>query len=145
MFSRDFFTEKDKAQIVQAIQQAETNTSGEIRVHLESRCAKDVLERASEVFSLLEMHKTELRNGVLFYLATEDRKFAVIGDAGINQVVPPNFWDSLKENIKIHFKEKQFAEGLSKGIIEAGNLLKEKFPYQTNDTNELPDDISYGN
>ena len=137
-------TDTERLQIENAIKQAEKNTSGEIRVHIETRCKKNVLDQATDVFAMLKMHKTELRNGVLFYLAMDDRQFGILGDAGINAVVPPAFWDSIKDEMTIHFKENNFAKGLSKGISMAGEKLKEHFPYQSNDVNELSDDISFG-
>lgn len=138
------FTEEEKLQIENAIRVAETNTSGEIRVHIEKNCKDDVLDRAAYIFEKLEMHKTELRNGVLFYLAMEDRKFAILGDAGINKRVPENFWDKIKEDVLSHFREELFAKGLSEGIIKAGVQLKKHFPYQKDDENELSDEISFG-
>ena len=139
-----FFTVEEKASIKQAIQEAELNTSGEIRVHVESKCKGDVLDRAADVFYHLKMDKTKLRNGVLFYLAVKSQKFAIIGDKGINAVVPENFWQEIKEMMASHFKTGEFALGLSKGIEEAGNSLKQHFPYQSDDVNELSDEISFG-
>lgn len=139
-----YFTEADQLQITNAIRVAETNTSGEIRVHIETKCVGDVLDRAAYIFEKLEMHKTALRNGVLFYLAVEDRKFAILGDAGINQKVPENFWESTKEVVIGKLKEGKLSEGLSKGIVKAGEQLKTHFPYQKDDVNELSDDISFG-
>ena len=141
---QQYFTEENKLQITNAIRVAEDNTSGEIRVHVEKHCKSDVLDRAAYIFDKLEMQKTKLRNGVLFYLAIEDRKFAILGDAGINQKVPENFWEEIKENVIASFKEGQFAEGLSKGIIKAGEQLKAHFPHQDDDVNELSDEISFG-
>lgn len=138
-----FFNEEQKKQITDAIKHAELNTSGEIRVHIESDCKTDVLDRAAYIFEKLAMHKTELRNGVLFYLSVKDRKFAILGDAGINAVTPDNFWDEIKETVITHFKKEEFAQGLSKGIEMAGNALKKHFPFQTDDVNELSDDISF--
>lgn len=138
------FSEADELQITNAIRVAETNTSGEIRVHIESHCAGDVLDRAAYIFEKLEMHKTELRNGVLFYLALDDRKFAILGDAGINKEVPDNFWESTKEVVIGKLKEGKIAEGIADGIIKAGEQLKTHFPYQEDDVNELSDDISFG-
>ncbi len=139
-----YFSEKDKLQITNAIRAAETNTSGEIRVHAENRCAGEVLDRAAYIFEKLEMHKTTLRNGVLFYLAVEDRKFAILGDGGINAKVPEDFWESTKEAVISKLKEGKYAEALSDGIIKAGEQLKKHFPYQTDDENELSDEISFG-
>ncbi|MGM0621612.1 MAG: TPM domain-containing protein [Bacteroidota bacterium] len=144
MSVRKYFSEKDKLQIKNAIRAAELNTSGEIRVHIEKHCREDVLDRAAYIFKKLEMHKTELRNGVLFYLAVDDHKFAILGDAGINRNVPDNFWEEIKKKMAEKFKEGLFAEGLSQGIKMAGEQLKSHFPYQEDDVNELSDEISYG-
>lgn len=141
---RNFFTEEEKKNIVNAIKEAELNTSGEIRLHLENRCKIDVLDRAANIFAKLEMHKTKLRNGVLFYLAVKDQKFAILGDAGINAKVPDNFWDKIKDHILSNFKEGKYAKGLEEGIKMAGEQLKKHFPYQSDDVNELSDDISFG-
>ncbi len=140
----DFFSSEEKDLVMQAVKEAELNTSGEIRVHLESKCTKDVLDRAAYIFEKLKMHKTKLRNGVLFYLAINDRKFAILGDAGINATVPGNFWNEIKNEMLAYFKDRKFAQGLSKGIKMAGIQLKSHFPYQKDDINELPDDISFG-
>ena len=140
----DFFSDAQKKDIVEAIKTAELNTSGEVRVHIESTCKGDVLDRAAEVFAKLEMHKTALRNGVLIYLAIETRTFAIIGDTGINQVVPAGFWDSTKDMMISHFKTGDYAQGLIQGILKAGDQLKKHFENQDDDINELPDDISFG-
>ena len=139
-----FFTQKDQDLIVEAIREAEQNTSGEIRVHIESKCKEDVLDHAAYFFEKLEMHETQLRNGVLIYLAVDDRKFAILGDVGINQVTPDNFWDEIKENMLNHFRENKFTEGLITGIRMIGDALKANFPYQSDDVNELSDEISFG-
>jgi uncharacterized membrane protein len=138
------FTEEQKKQIVEAIKQAEKNTSGEIRVHIEKKCKEDVLDHAAFMFDELDMQKTELRNGVLIYLAVEDRKLAILGDAGINMKVPKGFWDETKDVMVNHFKNGDYALGLSEGIIKAGEQLKEHYPYEKDDANELSDDISFG-
>ncbi len=139
-----FFTEQEKANIVNAIKSAELNTSGEIRLHVESKCKEDVLDRATHWFSKLDMHKTEQRNGVLFYLAVDDKKFAVIGDVGINVKVEDNFWNSIKDQIGKDFSEGKYSEGLIKGILSSGEQLKNFFPCQSDDMNELSDEISFG-
>ncbi len=140
----EFFTKDQEKSITDAIKEAELNTSGEIRLHIETDCKEDVLDRAAFLFEKLEMHKTDLRNGVLFYLSLNDRKFAILGDAGINAVTPENFWEEIKETVISHFKKEQFAEGLSTGIKMAGEALKQHFPHQKDDVNELSDEISYG-
>jgi uncharacterized membrane protein len=128
---------------VAAIREAENATSGEVRVHIETSCHGDVLDRAAWIFKKLGMNKTQERNGVLFYLAVGDRKFAVIGDAGINAKVPEGFWDNVKELLRTNFVEGKFTEGLAEGIILAGQHLKKHFPHQRDDVNELSDEISF--
>jgi len=140
----NFFSKEEKDKIKSAVKEAELNTSGEIRVHVDNHCKEDVMDRAAWWFGKLEMQKTEQRNGVLFYLAVKDHKFAILGDAGINAVTSDDFWDEIKENILSHFKESRFADGLQEGILMAGKALKEHFPYQDDDVNELSDDISFG-
>ncbi|MGM0375148.1 MAG: TPM domain-containing protein [Bacteroidota bacterium] len=142
--AKDLFTKEERKQITDAIKEAELNTSGEIRVHIEKKCPEDVLDRAAFWFRKLKMHKTEKRNGVLFYLALKDHKFAIIGDAGINAVVPEGFWDNIKDTMAGHFKEGEFTRGISEGILMSGEQLKKHFPYQSDDVNELSDDISFG-
>lgn len=143
--AKDLISEAEEQQLIEAIQRAEAKTSGEIKLHIERTCSIDVLDRAVQVFGMLKMHDTLLRNGVLFYVALESHKFAVLGDEGIDAAVPENFWDQVKETVLSHFKEGKYAEGLSLGILMAGDQLKTYFPYdEEGDLNELPDDISYG-
>ncbi len=139
-----FFSKEEKDRIRDAIRDAELNTSGEIRVHVERLCRGDVLDRAAFLFRKLEMHRTEKRNGVLFYLAVEERKFAILGDAGINAVTPDDFWNVIKKKMLAEFREERFCGGLEAGIRMAGEQLKKHFPYQKGDVNELPDEISFG-
>jgi uncharacterized membrane protein len=134
----------DENDIKQAILNAELDTSGEIMVHIEENCSGDVLDRAALVFEKLNMHKTQLRNGVLFYLATKSHKFAIIGDVGINAKVSEKFWEELKLDLLGFFRDNRFADGLIHGIGKTGRHLKNVFPYRTDDVNELPDDISFG-
>jgi len=144
MSTQKFFTDSQQQAIIKSIENAELNTSGEIRLHVEDTCKINPVERAIEIFEKLEMHKTELRNGVLFYLATKDKKIAVIGDKGINDIVTENFWDDVKNEIINQFKNNLFSEGICKGIEMAGEKLKMHFPFQVGDTNELSNDISFG-
>jgi len=145
MFQKQFFTEAERQKIVQAIVDAEAMTSGEIRLHVEPKCKKDnVLERAAEVFFQLKMNETAQQNGVLIYLAYDDKQFAIIGDKGINEVVPANFWDGIKEVMSGHFKQSEFIEGILFAVKETGFHLKQYFPLQTGDKNELTNDISEG-
>jgi len=130
--------------IVQAIQSAEHRTGGEIRVHIESKCKGNVLDRAAWLFKSLKMHETALRNGVLIYLSTNDRKFAIIGDSGINAVVPAGYWDDVRDLMIGNFSKGELVQGFVLGIEKVGEKLKEFFPYQEDDINELPDEISYG-
>lgn len=130
--------------VLACIAAAERATSGELRVHLEASCSKEPVARAIEVFHQLGMQQTAQRNGVLIYLAFQDQKFAIIGDTGIDAKVPTNFWNSVRDRMLIHFKEKQIAEGLCEGITHAGQKLAEFFPPLTNDQNELSNDISFG-
>jgi uncharacterized membrane protein len=137
------FTEDEQHRIQKAVADAEKSTSGEIRVCMEKTCSDNPLDRAVKYFAQLEMHKTKLRNGVLIYVATVDRKFAIIGDVGINNVVPADFWDSTKEAMLNHFKYGNLVEGIVTGITQAGEQLKKYFPHLLNEKNELPDDIAF--
>lgn len=144
MKPKDYFTSDQQKQIVDAIEEAELNTSGEIRVHIDLTCKGDVLDQAAKTFALLKMHKTKLRNGVLFYLSIQDHKFAILGDAGINSQVPENFWESTKQAMLDKFKESNLTDGLIIGITMAGEQLKKYFPYKDDDINELDNNISFG-
>lgn len=143
MKASSFFTEDQQAQILSAVKEAEKATSGEVRVHIETSFTGDVLDRAAWVFKKLDMHKTEEHSGVLFYLAVENKQFAIIGDAGINSKVPEGFWDEISSIMMKNFREGRFTEGLAEGILMAGKQLKAHFPYQSDDKNELSDDISF--
>ena len=140
----DFLTAAEESAIINAIREAEKNSSGEIRVHLERSADKDALERAKEVFYFLKMDETEAQNGVLFYVAVDDHKFSILGDAGINKVVPDNFWTGIKDSVIEHFSKGSYALGLEEGIRAAGDKLKQYFPLDSSDTNELSDEISLG-
>jgi uncharacterized membrane protein len=143
--ARTFFTAEQQQEIIRAIRNAEMDTSGEIRLHLEESCGDDVLDRAADIFRKLEMHKTELRNGVLIYLAVKDRQFAIIGDVGINEKVPENFWDDIKEDMVANFKQGNFVKGLINAIEASGKELKNYFPRNAGDINEMSDEISFRN
>ena len=144
MAAASFLSDQEQANVMAAIADAELQTSGEIRLHVESRCKGEVLDRAAMVFETLSMHKTERRNGVLFYLATEDRKFAILGDGGINAVVPDNFWNEVKDKVIDGLATGKPAEGLASGIRLAGQQLSAHFPLEEDDRNELSNDISFG-
>lgn len=145
MSPENYFTEEQKDTMVKAIQEAEKNTSGEIRIHFENHCKKDVFECAKETFALLNMHKTAQRNGVLVYIALKDKKLAIIGDQGINEKVPDHFWDDIKNRMIEKFRAGQICEGVCQAVQATGLQLKKYFPYQSDDINELPDDISFKN
>ena len=138
------FSPKEQSDIKQAIIAAEKNTSGEIKVHVEPYCKTDPMQRAKQIFNELELYQTEARNGVLMYLAAEDHKFAILGDEGIHKIVGQNFWDTTKDLMIGHFKNGNYVQGLCEGIAMAGEQLKQHFPYQADDKNELSDDISFG-
>ncbi len=140
-----FFTPAEEARIIDTIRMAERQTSGEIRIHLEHKPRAAAMEDAKRVFQELRMHETRDRNGVLILLAPERREFAILGDNGINAVVPPNFWDEERDIMQTHFRRGAFCEGLVAVIIAVGDKLREHFPFRPEeDENELPDDISYG-
>jgi uncharacterized membrane protein len=143
MSAKNFFSPKQQDIVVAAIREAEKNTSGEIRVHIEDKCEGDAMDKAVVIFKKLKMHKTAQHNGVLFYLAVKSKKFSVIGDKGINEKVPADFWDGIKDKTIAHFKDGEFAQGLSEAIRECGVQLKTYFPYNNDDKNELSDDISF--
>lgn len=126
-----------------AIARAEKNTSGEIRVHIEEKCSEDVLDRAAFIFEKLAMHQTESRNGVLVYIATGDHKLAILGDAGINAKVEADFWEDCTNHLISQIKKELLVSGLCEAIIMAGEQLKSHFPYQSDDKNELSDEISF--
>lgn len=140
--TEDFLSKAEEQEIVHAIVEAEKNTSGEIRVHIEEHSEKSPLDRAQEVFFELKMDETQDRNGVLFYVCVSDKKFAILGDKGINEAVESDFWDSTKDTIIASFKEGKYKKGLVEGILSAGERLKKYFPYQSDDTNELSNEIS---
>ena len=137
------FSEKEQQLISEAVESAERFTSGEIRICVEKTCTEPVLDRAANYFKKLGMHKTAQRNGVLIYIAIQDHQFAIIGDAGINQLVPHNFWDSTKEAMLGYFKNGDLAGGITAGVKLTGEQLQTFFPYRDGDVNELPDEISY--
>lgn len=138
-----YLSESEQRAVKAAIALAEKNTSGEIRVHMEEKCPEDVLDRAAFIFEKLAMHQTELRNGVLFYLATGDKKLAILGDGGINEKVAPDFWQSISNNLIAQIKKDNMVAGLCDAIVMAGEQLKTHFPYQSDDKNELSDEISF--
>lgn len=142
----NFLSKKDEELVIEAIRMAEKTTSGEIRVHLEkSHGQQDIFERSMEVFHILKMDNTKAANGVLIYVAVEDRDFVIYGDRGINEVVPADFWESTKDAIVAQFKAGNYKQGLIDGILKAGEQLQKHFPWSENNMNELPNNITRGN
>lgn len=139
-----FLTAEQQNTVVTAVRLAEKGTSGEIRVHIDGDCTTDPIVRAKEVFEKLGMQKTKLRNGVLLYMACNTRVFAIIGDKGINDIVPEGFWDDVADVMAAEFRQGLFTEGLTKAVELVGEKLKAFFPYQDDDVNEQPDEISFG-
>ena len=137
-----FLSVKEEEKVVEAIRIAEKATSGEIRVHLESYDNKEVYKRAQEVFHLLKMDNTKQENGVILYIAVNLKKFVIYGDRGINDIVGADFWNSTRDLIQKNFKQGKFDQGLIDGIKEIGRVLKQHFPWDVDDENELSDEIS---
>lgn len=140
----DFLTTHEEQEIVDTILEAEKNTSGEIRVHIESHTRLNHDERAKEVFHILKMDNTKEENGVLIYIAVNDRKFAIYGDRGIDRAAPDNFWETTKNTIQEQFLKGNFKQGIVEGIRKAGEELNSHFPWHPTDTNELSDEVSKG-
>lgn len=143
MSPEKYFTQAQKDAMVTAIEEAEKCTSGEIRVHFQNHCQTDPLDNAVEIFEKLKMHETEQRNGVLIFIALQDKKMAILGDAGINAKVSDNFWDNIKNRMVNKFKSGQICEGICEAVKETGIQLKTYFPYQKDDINELSNDLSF--
>lgn len=139
-----FLTAEEEQEVVSAILKAERKTSGEIRVHIETHTDLEQMVRAQQVFHLLKMDNTKDENGVLIYVAVQDRKFTIYGDRGIDKVVPADFWNSTKDLIQRHFQQGRFKQGLVEGILKAGKELQAHFPWEHGDLNELSDEISKG-
>ena len=144
IFKPRFFSRSEEKLIVDAIRNAELNTSGEIRVHFSKKIVNDVMMDARLAFEKLKMHETERRNGVLIYIVPQDKQFAIIGDEGFHKIAGDDFWKSVKDKMQYFFMEGRFAEGMTEGIKEVGIILKQHFPREANDKNELKDEISYG-
>ena len=142
---KKFFSADEQERILLAIQKAEDHTSGEIRLHLEGRCpTNEPLDHAKDLFFKLGMDKTDQRNGVIIYIATASHRFAILGDEGIHRVVPDNFWRDVRELMVTRFQEEDFCGGVIEGIARVGEKLHEFFPWQSDDVNELTDEISFG-
>lgn len=138
----EFLSQADEVEVIKAIEQAEAMTSGEIRVHIEKHTDLPCYERAKEVFCELNMHETQLKNGVLFYIGVEDHTFAILGDKGIDEVVEDDFWECTKDIVIEQFKVGNFKQGLINGILRAGERLQTHFPKTDDNPNELSNEIS---
>jgi uncharacterized membrane protein len=143
-YQQQFISKEEGERIIQSIKYAENMTSGEIRVHFHRKIKGDIMEEAIHFFRKLKMDETEAKNGVLIFIAPENRKFSIIGDSGIDAVVPENFWEDIKNKLSQRFQANEMAEGLVECIETIGEKLKTHFPIQSDDKNELPDTISFG-
>jgi uncharacterized membrane protein len=139
-----FLSSHDKKEIAAAIQEAEKNTIGEIRVFVEKKCNEAPLQRALKMFHKLKMHQTKAHTGVLIYVAHDDHKLAILGDEGIHAKVPENFWDEAKNLMTQYFSEGKFAEGLKQAIAKCGEQLKKHFPSTGSNPNELSNEVIIG-
>ena len=141
---KQFFTPEEEEILVKAIEYAEKQTSGEVRIRIEQNSGGDSYKRAVHAFEKLGMTQTAERNGILFYLSIEDKQFALIGDQGIHEKVGASFWDEIKDTVLSQFKKGEFTQGLIDGISQCGIALSKHFPYQKNDIDELSNEISQG-
>ncbi len=143
---REFFTKEQQQLMVEAIQEAEKNTSGEVRVFVEGKCEfVDPVDRAKEIFFSLKMEQTKNRNAVLLYLAMDDHQLALFADEGIYQRLGTQFWNDKVKKIITHFTKDDYTGGICHVIRDIGDALDKEFPYESNDKNELPDEIIFGN
>ena len=141
---KKFFNKDEEERIMAAIRMAETASSGEIRLYVESECADSVEKRTVEIFKKLKMFKTQERNGVLIYIAMESRKFAIFGDEGIHKKMGFSFWTTEVATLKTFLTEERMVDGICKVALDIGEVLKVHFPYQSDDKNELSDKPVYG-
>ncbi|HKB78205.1 MAG TPA: TPM domain-containing protein [Thermoanaerobaculia bacterium] len=141
MKQKDFLAQLDHDKIVKAIHEAESETSGEIRVHVQPKGGDDIRSVAERTFERLGMTKTQARNGVLLFIAAEDNRFVILGDSGIDAVVPGGFWDEIAAKLTIRFKNSEFTDGIVEAILASGQHLKAFFPRAAGDVDELPDEI----
>ncbi len=144
MTAKEFLTPEEQNRVISAIKQAEKDTSGEIRIHIEDICDRNPMDTAKKIFHHIGMDRTQQRNGVLIYVACQSKVFAIIGDKGINEKVPANFWNDISEQLSSDFKQGKFADGLAAAVGMTGEKLKKFFPYESDDINEQPDDLSFG-
>ena len=142
---REFFTAEEQRRMVDAIQNAEKNTSGEVRVFVEGKCSYvNAVDRAQEIFFKLQMDKTKDRNAVLLYMAIDDHQLALFADEGIYQRLGADYWNKEVQTILSSFTKHDILGGICRGVTDIGDALKEQFPYETADRNEIPDEIIFG-
>jgi uncharacterized membrane protein len=143
---REFFTKEQQQLMVKTIQEAEKNTSGEVRFFVESKCKYvDPVDRAKEIFLSLKMEQTRDRNAVLLYMAMDDHQLALFADEGIYQRLGSQYWNDEVKKIIAHFTKDDYTGGVCHVISDIGHALKKEFPYESSDKNELPDEIIFGN
>lgn len=142
MKQKDFLAALDKGRVAAAIEAAERRTSGEIRVHVQARAHGEIRKIAERTFERLGMTKTELRNGVLLFIACEEQRFVILGDRGIDEKVPPHFWDDIAARLTSRFKSGEITEGIVEAIESAGEELAHDFPREAGDVNELTNEVS---
>lgn len=140
----NFFSNQESDILVGQIAGIEQNTIGELRIHVEDLCDQDPYQRAVEVFNKLEMYKTVSKSGILIYLATEDKKLAIIGDKGIHDKVGTDYWTKIVVEVKQLFNQKSVFDGVNYGVEQVGKVLIEHFPEHNKPVNELSNEISYG-
>ena len=143
---KDFFSEEEKQQIIEAVRNAERMTSGEVRVFVENRCSyMDAIDRAKEIFAELKMYETHDRNAVLMYVALKDKQLAIFGDEGIHSKLGNEYWNTEVKKMIDNFNKENYAEGIKQVVEDIGEALTQLFPYNNDtDKNELPDDIVFG-
>lgn len=143
---KQFFTKEQQQLMVEAIQEAEKNTSGEVRFFVESKCKYvDPVDRAREIFFSLKMNQTKDRNAVLLYIAMDDHQLAIFADEGIYQRLGANYWNVEVKKIIARFSKDDYTGGVCDVISDIGEALKKEFPYESSDKNELPDELIFGN
>jgi uncharacterized membrane protein len=144
---KEFFSAEDKEQIVESIRMAEKETSGEIRIYVESKNPYvDAIDRAAEIFYKLKMQETDHRNAVLLYVAMDHQELALFADEGIYQKTGADYWNNAVKNMIARFTKDNVSNGIEQCVKQIGETLKETFPYNpTEDKNELPDEIVFGN
>ncbi len=138
---RSMLKKLDHDRIVAAIREAESRTSGEIRVHLHHRKVADVMEAARKVFHRLGMPDTHLHNGVLLFVAPRSRQFAILGDRAIHERCGDDFWKGAAAVLEEHFRARRFTEGVVATVEALGRVLAEHFPPIEGRHEELADEV----